>query len=541
MPVGEITRLSIMKPTTGIVFITWLFVCVVTVGSAAPSLVDAAGPPTWPSVEQVEARLKDLQQRHPKRLKLEVVGRSAQGRSIYLAQLTDPSVPDDHKERVLLTALHSGIERSGTTGTFAIMEWLLSNDHAAKETLRRQRVFCLPMVNPDGYAKGTHANSLGLDPYTQWTVEGPKDPDRAAEAVAIQKIMDEFQVEVHADVHGHNMAFPGYYHVESSGRAYSNLSLRPYRSAIVGIMDAAAEQEGYGSDRLEEDAERALGSSALGIAAEKLWIGVVTAPGAVGASLPRVYAAVYGYNRYHTMTLASECAWERSALLRHKALLEVGNAVWPGEYYAGYPTRVIMKNGFHIVTAYGRTAAERRHSRVELWNQQRQITHGMSNPQMEGRVLYVCATSPEVAKQWLTDRKLQDFAAKLSGHPGMDGAHLREFVRAYPEGPGQWGETSQLLLEGGAAGPGEVRPIEHGLALRLRVPFPKARRLDLRLNGRAVPKSEVDGYVSWVARGFTHVQINLPPERVKKEHLFLVTLQFDPGEWRTQGAGWEKN
>lgn len=497
------------------------------------------GPPTWPSFEQVEARLMAWQRRHPKRLRLEVAGQSAQGRPIYLAQLTDPSVPDDDKERVLLTALHSGIERSGTMGVFAIMDWLLSNDRKAKETLRRQRIFCLPVVNPDGYVKGTHVNSLGLDPYSQWTVEGPQDRGRALEAQAIQRIMDEFQVEVHADVHGHNMAFPGYYHVESSGRAYSNLSLRPYRSAIVRLMDAAAEQRGYGSDLLEEDAERVLGSSALGIAPEKLWIGVITPPGKVTASLPRVYAAVYGYNRYHTMPLASECAWERSALLRHGALLQVGNEVWPGEHYPGYPVRVIMKNGFHMVTAYGQSAAERRRSRVALWNQQRQITHGMSNPQMEGRVLYVCATTPEVAKQWLSERKLKAFADRMREYPGMDGAYLRDFVNAYPEGPGQWGETSQLLLEGGAAKPDEVRPIEHGLALRLRVPFPKARQFDLRLNGRPVAKSGQDGYMAWTARGFAHVQINLPPERTKAEQLFVVTLHFDPGEKRTQGAGWE--
>jgi hypothetical protein len=339
--------------------------------------------------------------------------------------------------------------------------------------------------------------------------------------------MDEYQPEVHADYHGHNMAFHGYIHVENSGASYSNLSLRPYRSEIIRLMDQAALEEGYPSDEAENDAERIPWGPELETIKEKVWLG-----------RPRVYAAIYGYSRYHTLPLASEVAWERSGFLRHRRLLQVGNETWPGEHYAGYPTRVIMRNNFHMVTAYGRTAAERRRSRVELWNKQRQILHGMSNPQTEGMAFCVCATSTRAAAKWLTDRTLKGFAAKIGGHPHVNGEAIRRVLEGHPDGPGQWGPQASLWLEGGGAKTGEDSPIQHGLSLRLRLPYSKARITDLRMNGHPVPPSETDGFLTWIARGFTYIQVAIPPERSMTEDLFIVTCVYDPGEERTQGEGW---
>ena len=58
------------------------------------------------------------------------------------------------------------------------------------------------------------------------------------------------------------------------------------------------------------------------------------------------------------------------------------------------------------------------------------------------------------------------------------------------------------------------------------------RLTDLRINGHPVPPSELDGYLMWVARGNTYVQINIPPARLKSDDLFIVTCEYDPGEKR---------
>jgi hypothetical protein len=501
--------------------------------SSAVSLSSAAADPVppsqlWPSFEKIQARLENWAHSHRDILRLEVLGKTAQGRPLYAIHLNDPAAPEQDKEHVLITAQHSGIERSGTTSVLLLVEWLLSGDPGAREILRRQNMIAMPVVNPDGYVAGSHANSMGQDPYIAWGLEGPKNPIKTPEAVAVQTMMDRHQPELHADIHGIDLAFPGHSMIEESGQAYSNVSLRSYHQGIIDQMNAAAEAEGYPSDRLEQDAERIFWGPELNTIPEKVWTG-----------RSRPYAAIYCYSRYHSLALASEIAWERSGLLRHRRLLQIGNETWPGEYYAGYPTRVIASNNYHLLTAYGRTAADRRTSRIELWNKQRQITVAMNNPPTEGFVLYACATSPAAAGQWFADKTLMGFAEKLGEHPRVNAPPIRRLIESHPhpDTPGQWGPQAQLFLTGGGE-KSNVSPIQHGLSFRLRIPYFKARITDLRLNGRPLTHSETDGDVTWVARAFCYVQINVPPEKSRSEDFYIVTCQYDPGEKRTQGAWW---
>jgi hypothetical protein len=504
------------------------------------------GPAPFPPFEMVEAHLKDWQKRYPKLMTLNVAGQSVKGKPIYVVRMTDEAAPEETKQHALITALHAGQEHSGATAVLSVMQWLLSGDPLARKVLHNQVVVCMPVVNPDSYIDWLKtsglANALGQDPYSAWTLDGPRDPARCPEAVAVQHVMDEFQADVHTDLHGNSLPFPGAYQIESSGRAYSNISVRPYHREVVRLMHEAALVEGYPSDELEEDAERIFGGSELGLGTEKVWGGVRT--GTVGKSSSgsqRVYAAIYEYNRYHTMILANESSWERSALLRQRRLLQIGNEQWPGEYYSGYPVGVIMGSALPLVVSYGRTPAERRRSRVELWNKQKQISLGYNNPYAVGRLLTVCSTSPEASRRWLSDLTLKGFAARMGEYPNMHAEHIRDLVQGFPDMPGQWGVQSLLMMGGGAAEPGQSVPIEHGLAIRLRIPFPKARKLDIWMNGQAVPASDQDGYITWVAKGFTYVQINVPPEKSKVNDLYVVSCRYDPGENRVvgqAGLGW---
>jgi hypothetical protein len=507
-----------------------------------PSLTAQFGPPPAPSFEQIESRLRDWARAHPRILRLEVAGRSVEGRNLYALHLTDPDAPADQKEHVLMTALHAGQEQSGATSVLSIVNWLLSPDPLAREILRRQSLLVMPVVNPDLYVRPDTtaglANALGKDPYTGWNLDGPLDAERCPEAAAVHRMLDQHEAEVHTDLHGLAVKFAGIYMLESSTRAFSNISLRPYHAEITRLMDEAALAEGYPSDKVEEDAERIFGGGELGLERERVWAGVTTpAGGGARASTPRVYAAIYGYNRFHSLILASENCWERSAWLRQRRLLQTGNEIWPGEFYPGYPVRVITKANQELICAWGVTAAERRRSRIELWNKQRQFLHGANRPYAAGRLVYACATSPEAAARWLGDRSLQGFAASLRAHPRMHQERIARLIDGFPETAGQWGPTSNLSAVGGNF-PAQPAPIEHGLALRLRVPFPKARRPELWMNGAPLQTGERDGFISWVARGFTYFQINIPPERSRREDFFVVTLEYDPGETRTTGQPW---
>lgn len=472
----------------------------------------------------LQAQLEHWARNHARTMQLETLGESAERRPILAAILTDPDAPDETKEHVLLTAQHSGLERSATTSLFSLMEWLLSGDARAADILRHSVVVMMPVVNPDGYVHGTHANTAGYDPYTRWTLEGPQAPEAMPEAVAVQQMMDRYMPEVHADAHGLDLSFPGYLSLENSGASYSNLALRPYHSELTEQMDAAARDEGFPSDRLEQDAERLVWGPELEAMAAKCWVG-----------RPRVYAAVYCYCHYHSMLAASEVMWERSGFLRHRRLLELAAEVWPGEVYPGYPTRVIGTNILHAIVAYGTSAQARRRSRVELWNRLDQMTHGMVNPQTEGLLLYVCATSQTSARELSRDQTLDGFRRLLAGSPLIEEGPLLPLLGTFPTGAGQWGAGPNLHLSSLPHGQAASPLPEHGIAFRLRIPYGQAALQEVRLNGALSPVSETDGYLVYRDRGYTYLQINVPPARAAKEDLFVVSCRYDPKERREQG------
>jgi hypothetical protein len=382
-------------------------------------------------------------------------------------------------------------------------------------------VVCLPIPDPDRYVEGKFPTV-----YSAWTTDGPRDPQHSPEGVVVQKMMDQYQPEVHADIHGTNLAFDRYIMFESSGTAYSNLALRPYHRDVIRQMDEAALAEGFPCDTAESDAERCFGGKNLEPIGSKFWPGQ-----------PNVYAGIYCYYHYHTLVSASEVAWERSGLVRHRRLLEIGNETWPGEFYRGYPTRVILANTHEMVTAYGQTASMRRQSRVELWNKLPQITLGLLDPVVEGKAVAICATSKAAAKNWLSAPSLKTVVSGLRNHPGMNVEPMARFLEGWP-GSQNNPEAMLALQNGGAAKPGEEKPIEHGISLRLRLGYGKAKIQDLRLNGNPLAQSETDGFVTWKARGCTFIQVNVPPNRLRTDDLFLVTCQYDPCEKRSHWDSW---
>jgi hypothetical protein len=178
-----------------------------------------------------------------------------------------------------------------------------------------------------------------------------------------------------------------------------------------------------------------------------------------------------------------------------------------------------------------------------LWNKQGQISLGLNDPATEGMVLFVVATSPAATEKWLADSTLTGFTAKMEQNPRVNAEAVRRVIERYPHPDylGQWGKKANVYVMAGEAKLSGVSGIEHGLSIRLRILYPKSRLTDVRLNGHPISPSETDGYITWVARAYRFVQINIPPERSKSEDFFVVTCEYDPGERRTQGVqsgGW---
>ena len=485
---------------------------------------------TW---DEYVGTLIHWRQQFPKRITLEARGMSGRNMPVYLLKITDATVPDTDKQVCLITTLHSGPERTGTTGALAFAEWCLSDDPLAVETRRKQIVLVMPCVNPLAmFYTDRFRNEHGVDPYTGtgrigklWDVKtlALKQPEDAPELTAVLSVMDDYRPEVHADLHGTGLQeyapaqlgtrrmYHGQIMTEVTGGAYSNYALRPWDWRVTEAMIESGRAAGFPSDRFEADAQRTFWGPELAPLGRKLWHG-----------MPMFYSAHYGYAKYHTMLLTQEVAWEQSLVARMQGLMRIGNGVWLDEKDPGYPVNRMRHFVGHYVTAHGATASERRASRVELWNQQGEFALGFLYPQTVGRESLVVATTAS-AKRAVANN---DFRSVL----GDAAAEVERFIKAGPELKVAMEQPSEQLL----AAKGDTT-FTHGIGFRLRLPYRAPKQMEVRLNGAVLRADAADGYESWFADGFTQVQVNVPPQRLLAHGLYFITCSYAPDEQRPTG------
>ena len=486
------------------------------------------------TLQEYEATMEYWSERHTGVLRVERVGESVEKMPIFLLKITDSTVPDEDKQVCLVTALHGGPERSGTTTVLHLAEWLLGDSEEAAETRRRQVLLLMPIVNPYAFfVSDRFGTSSGMNPYgggdENWDLENLsfKALEKVPEIRAVFSVMDRYRPEVHADVHGtglqeypvdklgDRLSYRGQTMFESTGSAYSNFVLRSWDPRISDAMIQAGVDAGYGSDRAEADAQRAFWGPALDPLSGRLWRG-----------RPRFYTAQYGYARYHTLQTVLEVGWEEAGAARLKGLLRIGNGSWQGQPIPGYPVNRVKSFTGHYVTAWGRTAAERRRSRVELWEKQERFLQGILYPQTEGRDSYLIAVDKEASP--VLDEDPEVFLSNLRKQPGIDARAIETFVGAGPE--------VMIVLDRGnqADAPGSSR-IRHGIGFRFRIPYRRPQLVDVRLNGHALAESPDDGFQSWFGNGFTQVQVNVPPERARNLRIFILTIAYRPDVVRSYG------
>lgn len=490
--------------------------------------------------EEYQYTLLHWRKQHPGVFTFEQRGWCADSMPIYLLKITDPAVPDADKQVCLITSLHGGPERSGCTGTLAVTEWLLSDAPEAAETRRRQIVLVMPIPNPMSFFyTDRFRNAQGVDPYTGagrvakiWDIKNLalKAAHDAPEIAAVMSVMDQYRPEVHADLHGTGLqeysdkqlgrrqTYQGQIMTEVTGSAYSNYALRPWDWRVTEAMIAAGNAAGFPSDRFEADAQRTLWGPELTPLGKKLWSGQ-----------PLFYTAHYGYAKYHSMMLTLEIAWDASAVARMQGLFRIGNRAWGDSKLAAYPVDRIKSFIGHFMTSEGATAAARRESRVELWDQQSDFSLGILYPQTDGRASLVCATSPK-AKAEMNSETLEGTIAAMKSRFGSQATAIEDFIRKGPE--------IKLAMDAPflkAPAESAAVPIKNGIGFRLRLPYLRPKIHEVRLNGDLLKENGVDGYEAWPADGFTQVQIHVPAAKAATTDLFVVTCDYAPDVERRSG------
>ncbi len=170
-----------------------LVLCCLALGSvlpaspalAAPKPLEAKGKAPEPhfdrlmTYEQVTSLLQGYASAYPSWVKLESIGKSIEGRDMWLVTLNNPATgPDRAKPAMYVDGNTHANEVQGTEATLYTLDFLLQNYgklDRITELLDRAAFYFVPMVNPDGRAHWFTGPSTAHFPRT---VMVPVDDDR---------------------------------------------------------------------------------------------------------------------------------------------------------------------------------------------------------------------------------------------------------------------------------------------------------------------------------------------------------------------------
>lgn len=113
-------------------------------------------------------------------------GRTVEGRDLPLWTISDPAVPDAEKRVVWLMARQHAWETHTSWCLEGLVRFLLGTDPEAAELRRRFLFRLLPMMDPDGVARGaTRFNRHGYDPNRHWNAVEPEKMPEVFSAKAV--------------------------------------------------------------------------------------------------------------------------------------------------------------------------------------------------------------------------------------------------------------------------------------------------------------------------------------------------------------------
>ena len=122
----------------------------------ATSLSSFAANPAYPdyrNFETIEKQLHALAQKHPERIKLQSVGKSAGGRSLYFVQVAGTGkVAADKRPALFVGANIAGFHNAGSEAAMHLIDTLAnSNEKKVEELLSKRTIYVAPILNPDAH------------------------------------------------------------------------------------------------------------------------------------------------------------------------------------------------------------------------------------------------------------------------------------------------------------------------------------------------------------------------------------------------------
>lgn len=502
--------------------LAWLVLLAAAHAPAREFADEGAAVVEHPSQEELERGLARWAAEHPEAITIETRGHTLEGRPMLMGRITDRRVSDEDKQVALFTSAHGAKEMNAVTGLLRLMKWLISDAPEAAEIRRRQIVLVVPYTDPDFIARGDHSESRPIyggwaaPGLRLWSVNGVARPERHPEAAVIQGIMDEYQPELHIDFHGFNNPLRTMW--DSTGVSWASAVARPFVHDFVMKIDTAAEAEGFLITRGEQDDGKIRTTSAVeGFPDHTFYL---------RNAFP--IFTLYPYCRYHTLAFIMEIGSEESLITRARRALQLGHERARYERYESYPVNQIGIHTLLTVSAWGRTATERRRSRVELWQKLPHLYFGTAAPTPARDTLMGYVSTRGAQKNEITNRRVDKVIDRLEGNPQFDTAGLRAAAALFPYGA-FGGPRPERKVEEGALAKG---PVEHGIVLRLLVPYGDATITEVRLDGHLIAESDTHGYHLTRGPGVI-VEIAIPPGKVRDFH--IVSCRYDTPTRRRAG------
>lgn len=158
--------------------------------------------------------LQDLAAAHPDLTTLTSVGRSVQGRELWMLKISDDADLDENEPKLLYVANMHGDEVVGRELMIYLARRLLSDyesDRRIANLVNHAQIYLIPSMNPDGFEARRRFNARGIDlnrDFPDFTSDPYDSPNgRAPETAALMALHDQHQFVLALNFHGGEVCF----------------------------------------------------------------------------------------------------------------------------------------------------------------------------------------------------------------------------------------------------------------------------------------------------------------------------------------------
>ncbi len=164
------------------------------------------------TLSRLEALLREIRP-HPA-VKVSEIGKSVEGRPLYVVDVDEPGAPKDGRPVVWFVARQHAFEAGGSWALEGMLRFLTSPGPDAQAIRRKLRFRICPMLNPDGVVRGgTRFNARGVDLNRHWHGDDPlsRDAADAPEIALIQRAIARWRetdrLDLWVNVHNNDMVW----------------------------------------------------------------------------------------------------------------------------------------------------------------------------------------------------------------------------------------------------------------------------------------------------------------------------------------------